>query len=340
MVSEGSAPPGDNGDDQYAAALAYLYGLTDWERRLMDAAMREHLLLERPAALLERLGRPERRYRTILVAGTKGKGSTAAMLASILGAAGYRTGFYSQPHLHTYRERIRVDGSPISKADVAGGVARLKPHVAALQRAQPHLGEYTTYEVGTALALDHFARAGVAVAVLEVGLGGRLDATNVVEADLAIITSISFDHTAVLGNTLAEIAGEKAGIIKLGKPVLAAPQRPEALSVLRHTAEARGAPLGVGLQDWTWTGGHDAFTVEAAAPRAGLWRKPWCHTGLRVPLLGAHQLENAATAVAAAEVLAQGAGDGADGSPAISAPAIAAGIAATRWPARLEVLPP
>lgn len=321
----------------YAHALAYLYSLTDWEQRLMDRSTREQLLLERPAALLERLGHPERRYGSVLVAGTNGKGSTAAMLAGILRAAGYRTGLYSQPHLHTYRERIRLDGVPIALEAMAAGAARIRPHAEALTRERPELGVCTTYEVGTALALDYFARLGVEVAVLEVGLGGRLDATNVVDADLAVITSISFDHTAILGETLPEIAAEKAGIIKPGRLVLSAPQQPDALRVLERVAAERSAPLGVGGREWRWRGGHEAFAIEGTGGNSGLWPRSWSYAGLRVPLLGAHQLENAATAVAAAHALQE--------RPArpgerltVPAAAIASGLAATAWPARLEVV--
>lgn len=334
------APSPEAAEEAYAQALAYLAELTDWERQPMDQRLRERLLLARPAALLERLGSPQHRYRSVLVAGTKGKGSTAAMLASILRAAGYRTGFYSQPHLHTYRERIRVDGVAIAPTVFAEGVARLQPHVAALESEHPELGRCTAYEVGTALALDYFARSGVELAVLEVGLGGRLDATNVVEADVSIITSISFDHMAILGSTLPEIAFEKAGIIKPGRPVLSAPQRPEVLAVLERVADERGALLAVGGRDWRWAGDHAAFVVEAAqAAPCGLWAAAWRHTGLRVPLLGAHQLENAATAVAAAQRLGSASVVEAR-SLSIPPAAIATGLAGTRWPARLEVISP
>lgn len=314
----------------YAAALAWLYGRIDWERGPLDHAMRARLLLARPAALLAHLGNPQRRYGVVLVAGTKGKGSTAALLASILAAAGRRVGLYSQPHLHSFRERIRVDGRPISPTDLSSGVAALQPQVAAFERERPDLGELTTYEVATALALTHFAQVGVDEAVLEVGLGGRLDAVNVVDADLAVITAISYDHTAILGETLPEIAAEKAGIIRAGRPVLAAPQPLAVQAVLERVAADRAAPFGLGGRDWTWDGAHAALTVAAGA-RPGLWPRPWCHAGLRVPLLGAHQLENAATAVAAARVLRDG---------ALPPEAVSRGVAATRWPARLEVLRP
>ncbi|HEX2034175.1 MAG TPA: folylpolyglutamate synthase/dihydrofolate synthase family protein [Chloroflexota bacterium] len=347
----------------YTATLAYLYGLTDWERRPMDRSTREQLLLQRPAALLERLGQPQRSYPSILIAGTKGKGSTAAFLEAILRAAGYRTGFYSQPHLHTYRERIRVDGRCLGEGEVVAGIARIRPHLQALERDCPALGRCTTYEVSTALALDHFARAGVEVAVLEVGLGGRLDATNVVEAEVAVITSISFDHTAILGDTLPQIAAEKAGIIKPGRPVLVAPQRAEALAVLEQVAAARTAPLLAAGRDWTWQGHHQGLSVRSRGQR---WSRAWRATSLSVPLLGSHQLENAATAVATAHALAgalapgeawhplppprRGAERGPQRGarrqaapapqPVIPPQAIAAGVSATRWPARLEVVRP
>ncbi len=316
--------------EEYAAALAWLADRTDLERDPLDHTIRERLLLARPAALLARRGDPHRGYGVVLVAGTKGKGSTAVLLASILAAAGRRVGLYSQPHLHSFRERIRVDGQPIGPADFALGVDRLRDDVAALDRGRPDLGALTTYEVATALALDHFARAGIEVAVLEIGLGGRLDAANAVDANLAIITSISYDHMAVLGATLPEIATEKAGIVKPGRPVLTARQRPEVLDVLAATAAGRSAPLGVGGRDWTWAGDQGALGITAA-PRPDLWPRPWRHAGLRVPLLGAHQRENAATAVAAAEILLSG---------GLAPGDVARGVAATRWPARLEVFRP
>ncbi len=210
----------------------------------------------------------------------------------------------------------------------------------ALAHEHPGPGVCTAYEVGTALALDHFARSGVDVAVLEVGLGGRLDATNIVAADIAVIASISYDHTAILGETLAAIAREKAGIVKPGRPILSAPQHPDVLAVLERIAAERGAPLGVGGRTWTWRGDHASLTVEAAAA-PGLWRKRWRLGGLRIPLRGAHQLENAATAVAAARaldtVVAARAGACTAGVPAET---IARGLAATRWPARFEVVRP
>ena len=317
----------------YDQSLAWLFSLTDLERQPMTRATGEQMGLARPAALVARLGEPWRNYRTILVAGSKGKGSTAVLLAGILQAAGYHTGLYSSPHLHSYRERIRVDGAPISKTAFAAEVARLEPLVQALALERPELGVCTTFEVTTALALDHFAREKVEVAVVEVGLGGRLDATNIVEADLSLITPISFEHTAVLGNTLGEIAFEKAGIIKSGHPVLSAPQHPEALAVLVRIAAERQASLGIGGQDWTWRGTNEEFQVGADRLRANLWADSWRHDGLSISLLGAHQLENAATAVAAAVVLSQ------HYALAVEHGAIVTGLAMAHWPGRIEAAP-
>ncbi len=316
----------------YAEGLAWLLGRTDLERQPMARTTREQMSLARPAALLEWLGNPPRNYRTILVAGSKGKGSTAVMLASILQAAGHRTGFYSQPHLHSYRERIRINGAPISQADFAVAIARLRTQVQGLDHERPELGQATTFEITTALALDYFARAEVDVAVVEVGLGGRLDATNVIDAGLSLITPISYEHMAVLGNTLAEIAFEKAGIIKPGRPVLSAPQPPEAGEVLRRVASERRAPYAAGGRDWTWRGRNEEFQVTAAGVHEGLWSSAWDYEHLRIALRGTHQLENAATAVAAAQVL------GERYALAMNPAAISEGLAAVRWPGRIEVV--
>lgn len=315
----------------YADALDWLMSLPDWEREPGARESRESLYLERPAALLDALGRPQARFRSILVAGTKGKGSTAAMLESILRAAGYKTGFYSQPHLHTYRERIRVNGELISPQAFAEKIIRLQSLVSSLSLTRPDLESFTTFEVTTALALEHFAYSDVEIAVLEVGLGGRLDATNIVDAELSLITSISYDHTAILGNTLAQIAREKGGIIKSGKPILTAMQPSEALSELEHLANERNAPLGLAGRDWIWLGQHDTFMV-AGSPRAGLWSETWRHFDLHVPLRGMHQLENAALAVAAAEVLRQ------DWRLEIRDSELYCGLVATEWSGRIEVL--
>lgn len=322
----------------YHDALAWLLSLPDWERGTGARPAREGALLERPAALLNALGNPQTRYRCVLIAGTKGKGSTAAMLESILRAAGCKTGLYTSPHLHTYRERIRVNGELISQDEFARGAGELQPLRDELQARHPELESFTTFEVMTALALNYFARANVEIAILEVGLGGRLDATNVVAADVSIITRISFDHTAVLGDTLHKIAHEKAGIIKSGKIVLSARQEREASNVIEQVARERNAALGIAERDWLWLGGHSNFMV-AAEPRAGLWRDYWRCEDLRVPLLGVHQLENAALAVAAAKTLEENWKlETGEKRLEIGGWAIRSGLESTRWWGRLEIL--
>ncbi len=307
----------------YNAALNYLLDRTDWERRSLGAAARGAWNLDRPRALLAALGHPERRYPSIHVAGTKGKGSTAAFLASILRTAGRRVGLYTQPHLHDYRERVRINGRPITPPALARTVTRLAAAAEQLERETPDLGPLTTYELGTALAFQHFADAEVDWAVVEVGLGGRLDATNVLTPAVAVITALSLDHTALLGNTLAAIATEKAGIIKPGVPAVSAAQRPEAAAILEAIATERAAPLALGGRDFTWSGDH----------RAGMVNGPdWGYAGLELGLIGDHQLENAAVAVTVIETLRLAAGLEA------STKSVRQGLLNVRWPGRLEVL--
>lgn len=323
---------------EYHQALEYLLSLPDWERGTGVQERRQELLLERPAALLAALETPQKRFRSVLVAGTKGKGSTAAMLAGILQVSGLKVGLYSSPHLHMYRERVRVNGEMISKEAFAREVQEIRPKMEQITASHPEYGMFTTFEVMTALALSHFAREAVDVAILEVGLGGRLDATNVVDADLSLITSISFDHMAVLGNTLAMIAAEKAGIIKEGKLVLSAPQQLEALSVIEKTARSKNAVLAVGERDWIWLGGHDDFMV-AGEPRKGLWSSYWLYRDLPVPLLGPHQFVNAALAVAAAHtILENWKVVGGDWRLETGEDVIRAGLKQVEWKGRLEVL--
>jgi dihydrofolate synthase / folylpolyglutamate synthase len=231
-----------------------------------------------------------------LVAGTKGKGSTCAMLASILGAAGVRCGLYTKPHLQTYRERIRVDGRAISEAALTQELERFRT---LSERLPVAAGEPTTFEVTTALALDYFACEGCQVAVVEVGLGGRLDATNATEPELSVITSISYDHTAILGRTLGAIATEKAGILRRHRAALLAEQRPAAMRALRSACRRVGA------------------RCRAVAP---LERD--------VPMSGVHQRQNAALAIEAAHILC----------PNLSQTAIDGGLQRLRWSGRFEVV--
>jgi dihydrofolate synthase/folylpolyglutamate synthase len=260
----------------------------------------EQWKLGRTRALLDIAGAPDRRLRIALVAGTKGKGSTCATLASILGAAGNRCGLYTKPHLQTYRERIRIDGQAIEACAFEEAVGRMRSHVATLARRYPDAGEPTTFEVTTALALEEFARQACEMAVVEVGLGGRLDATNAVEPFISVITSISYDHTSILGRTLGAIASEKAGILRRGRPALLAQQRPAAMLALRRACREVGAVCEV---------------VTAPSP------------GRPLALAGAHQQQNAALAVAAARVMTT-----------VSDEAIDRGLQRVSWPGRFEVV--
>ena len=313
----------------YREALAWIYSFSDTERTGQFVHDREDNLA-RERALLAALGDPQAAYSITHIAGTKGKGSTAAILAAILAAGGVRAGLYSQPDLHTFRERMRVDGTVVSEAEVA----RLVPQVrAALAQVNSALGSYITYEVATALALLAFREAGVAHAVIEVGLGGRLDATNVVQPLATAITSISYDHMQVLGSTLDAIAREKAGIIKPGVPVVTSARAPAALAEIARIAAERAAPLlrvgPAGAPDCAYT-----YTAGAAGSERQTFsvQTPTAHyADLELSLLGAHQLENATVAVALAEQLA------ARGLP-LDAGAIRRGLQTARWPGRLQVV--
>ena len=306
----------------YQAALDYVLSFADYERLPRSAFVFDLKRIER---LLARLGNPQHAARSVHVAGTKGKGSTAAMLASILTQTGYRTGLYTSPHLLSPMERLQVDGKPMAK-DVFGRlVAMIKPEVETIN-ACGGLGELTTFELLTALAFSYFQEMEVDYQVLEVGLGGRLDATNVVRPEVCVITSISFDHTDVLGDTLSRIAAEKAGIIKSGSVVVCSPQLPEAMAVIERTCRKRGVRLVKVGSEVTWE--RQAISPEGQSFRlSGLAGE----YNLEIPLLGEHQLENAATAVAAAEVLATR-------EARISPESIARGLNQVRWPGRLQVL--
>jgi dihydrofolate synthase/folylpolyglutamate synthase len=291
----------------YAEAVARLLGLRRGEITGMAPG------LERIEGLLDALGHPETRYVLAQVGGTNGKGSTAAMLASMLKAAGRRVGLYTSPHLVSFRERIRVDGVPIGEDAVADGVDALATLIARF--------DATMFEAATALALDHFAHEGVEVAVLEVGLGGRGDATTIGRPAVTVLTRIDLDHEAWLGGTIASIADAKAAIIRSGTAVSSA-QRPEARAIIERRAAEVGVPLlleGRDLHVTVSTAGLDGQRIDCAGPDFDL-------RDLALPLLGTHQPSNALAAVAAAHVL--GAGD----------EAVRAGLARVRWPGRLTIV--
>ena len=327
----------------YQEALAYLYSLSDFERGgPFSHAPEENL--PREARLLAALGNPQQRYNCTLIAGTKGKGSTAAYIERVLREAGLRTGLYTQPDLHTFRERMRVNGRLISEAEVAELVTELRAAVEQIERLH-EFSPYITYEVATALALLYFARQRVEHAVLEVGLGGRLDATNVTQPLVSVIASISYDHMQILGNTLTEIATEKAGIIKTGGIVVTSAQSPEALLAIAGVAQARqaklvrvGALAGDTAQAEVDAGRLPALSYRyALEERATAYQRFTVHTpgqaysGLEIPLAGQHQLENAALALATLETLR-------DKGVAWNEDALRQGLRSVFWPARIEVV--
>jgi len=307
---------------RYQDALDYIFEYVNYEKQMRYPYNAVTFNLNRMKELLDRLGNPQSRFQCVHIAGTKGKGSTSAMVESVLRTAGYRTGLYTSPHLHTWRERIRVGGALMTKRDL---VALLDQHRQAIEMT-PGI---TAFEIMTALAFSYFAQREVEWAVLEVGLGGRLDATNVVHPAACGITSLSYDHVELLGHTLSLIAWEKAGIIKAGVPVVSAPQEPEAMGVIQRVCADTGARLVTVGQDWRWEQDGIDLTGQSLVVR-GPGGRPTL-SNLRIPLLGRHQLVNATTAVAIlAELNAQGV--------RIEEEAVRAGLATTHWPGRLEVL--
>lgn len=311
-------------DSHYQQALDYLYSFIDYET-MHQPRSAVNYDLRRMDELLARLGNPHLKARTVHVAGTKGKGSTAAMIASVLTAAGYRTALYTSPHLIDLRERVRIDGELISQAAIVELVDRLKPEVEAVNHKATY-GKLTTFELLTALGFLYFALKRVDYQVVEAGLGGRLDATNVVSPEVCVITSISLDHTEVLGSSLAEIAAEKAGIIKSGSVVASAPQADEAARVISAACLERRARLVRVGGDVTWEGlgfsnGRQLLKIKG---RLDSYQ-------LSLPLLGHYQLENAALAVAALEVLAEK-------GPGVSRDKIVTGLGRVSWPGRFQTL--
>ena len=308
----------------YQQAEDYIFSYTDYEKAPMphDPAFYD---LRRVEELLTRLGNPHLAARSVHIAGTKGKGSVAAMVASALSVSGYTTGLYTSPHLHIWRERMRVNGGPISEEEFVALVEKLKPEVEAVNRKATY-GQLTTFELLTALGFAFFKRKGAEFQVLEVGMGGTFDATNVITPEVGIITSISLDHTEVLGNSLAEVAGEKAGIIKPGSIVVTSPQPDEVARVIEEACLNRGAELIRVGSDVTWR------SLGFDSDRQSLQVKGRLNDyKLSIPLLGQYQLENAAVAVAALEVLAEK-------GFKISRDSIVNGLAKVNWPGRLQIL--
>jgi dihydrofolate synthase/folylpolyglutamate synthase len=300
----------------YAESLDHVFGL----QRLGARPGTEVV-----TALLDRMGNPQDAFPCVLVAGTNGKGSTAAFLASILRRAGLRTGLYTSPHLVRFEERIAVDGEMIPPEDLARITTLIRGHVEEMVARRGEDFRPSFFETATAMALRHFKDRRVDAAVLEVGLGGRLDATSVVDAVTCLFAPIDLDHQEFLGNDIRSIAREKAGILKRGSRALTAPQAPEAMEALREAAAERGAALLEAEKIWQVLEGEKGTVT--LAPRAGPGRRL---ENLVLSLRGRHQRMNALLAVAAATGL-PGIGE------RISDEAIRSGLAGTRWPGRCEV---
>lgn len=309
----------------YKQAEDYILSFTDYEKTPGILYTSANYDLRRMTELLEPLGNPHLSIRTVHIAGTKGKGSTAAMIAQVLTTSGYKTGLYTSPHLHTLRERIRIDGRLIPEADFASLVEILQPTVAAVNNKAAY-GQLTTFEILTALTFAYFKKEEADFQVLEVGLGGRLDATNVAKPEVCVITSISLDHTEVLGDTVAKIAMEKAGIIKEGCLVVSAPQPAEAAEVIKRVCQGRGARLIQVGEDITWRKISSDFSHQSF--RVNSQKESYY---LTLPLLGDYQLENAANAVGALEALSSL-------GYRITDEAIKKGLAQVTWPGRLQIL--
>jgi dihydrofolate synthase / folylpolyglutamate synthase len=311
-------------ETSYNQALDYLYSFVDYSLKHSSELAKADFNLGRMFALMESLGNPQNGYPIIHVAGTKGKGSVSALCASALQAAEYTVGLYTSPHLLDYVERIQVNGAPISHEQLVELVEEIKPHVAKIEKL-------TTFEITTALAFMAFAKYGVNAAVFEVGLGGRLDATNIVTPKVSVITSLSYDHTAVLGNTLTLIAGEKAGIIKQGMPVVSSPQKDEALTVLERVAKLNNAELTLVGRDVKFElleSSLDGQVLTIDHGQQTTVHGPSSTVKLRIPLLGSHQVENAATAYTALKV----------SGISITDEQIQKGFSQVQWRARFEVV--
>src|SRR5262245_23865848 len=336
-ATEASAAPLETIVDRHSAALDFLTRRINYERTPSVPYLTAEFKLDRMRRLMSLLGDPQLGLKAIHIAGTKGKGPTAAMVASVLTAAGYRTGLYTSPHLERIEERLMIDAQICPTDRFLALAAEVQPAVESLDRESAAKGTMgpTFFEVTTAMAFLHFAQANVDAAVLEVGLGGRLDSTNVCNPEVCIITSISFDHVKQLGNTLTAIAAEKAGIIKRGVPVISGVVNPEPRDVIAQRAAELSAPLYQRGRDYDFREASLPGSSALRVPRSALdYREPsstpvyeLCNVELN--LLGSHQAANAAAAIAAINRLR-------DRGWSISDEAIHRGLAVAHIPARIE----
>ncbi len=300
---------------EYHKALDFLYGFIDYERDFKWKYDDDHFDLSRVRKLLNALGNPHEKGRFVHIAGTNGKGSVAAMISSALMQSGYKTGLYTSPHLVTFRERIKINDSLIPRGDVVYETGLLKSAVNQIEGL-------TFFEVWTVLAFDYFARKSVDVSVIEVGMGGRLDTTNVISPAVSVITSISMDHLGKLGNTIEKIAYEKAGIIKPDIPVVSAPQNDEVLQILEEKAEEVKTKFICVGREVNYTVCDDSMNYNGI---------DWKLNDLHIPLAGTIQLENAAVALAALETVSS---EGYSVTPRSARK----GVESVRWPGRLHTV--
>jgi dihydrofolate synthase/folylpolyglutamate synthase len=312
----------------YDAALEYLFSSTDYEKMQHVRYNADTFSLDRMRQMVALMGSPETKFASIHVAGTKGKGSTAAMIHALAGAAGLKAGLYTSPHLVDIRERIRVGQTDISQEDLRRLIEGARSMI---ERLRSQGDPPTFFEIFTALAFAHFAAQKVDLAVIETGLGGRLDATNVIVPDVSVITAISLDHTEQLGKTLAEIAAEKAGIIKTRVTVVTQPQEPEVMDVIEDACQEAGAPMILVGRDIT-------YTWEPAEEKGRLGGRLVVKTHMEsfgdlfIPLMGEHQAVNACAAIAAARRAAPF-------KKRLPPKTIAAGLRSVQWPGRMEYVP-
>jgi len=305
----------------YADAVAYLESLVDFERLGFRRHFADTVSLDSIRALLDLLGNPQRGLPCVHIAGTKGKGSTAAILESILTAAGMRVGLFSSPHLVSFRERIRIGGEMVREADIKWAVEQVRPAIEHL-REEGKLNPSTFFEAYTAMAYLLFRKHGVDLAIMETGLGGRLDATNTCEPIACAITTLGLDHTEILGDTIEQIAREKAGIIKPGVPCVTAPQEPAAMAVLQEVADAVGAPL---------EGPHSRAVCGYPAPGPETGDTTAGVRPLQLSLFGDHQRLNLSVALGLVNILREQ-------GYTIADDAIAEGCRSVHWPGRLQVV--
>lgn len=309
----------------YQESVDYIFGHTNYEMIPRVPHNQANYDLRRVFQTLERLGNPHLQAKSLHITGTNGKGSTSVMLASVLTAAGYTTALYTSPHLLTMRERFLIDGKMISEDEVAEIMTRIRPDIEAVDR-EAAFGKLTVFEILTVLGFVYFAEKKCEFQVMEVGMGGRFDATNVIQPEVCLLTSISYDHTEVLGDTLTKIAGEKSGIIKPGCVVISHPQVEEVDRVIRETCREKGVKLirigkDVNRKSLGFDFGHQEIEVNG---RLDTYR-------FSVPLLGAYQLDNAAAAIAAIEILIE------KGYP-VPKGAVTKGMAEVDFPGRMQIV--